>query len=159
MRRLAVFAPFVAAALLAGCGQASSTSSSSAPAAASPSSSGTQVSLTESEFKITPASPTVAQAGKVTINVKNTGQFTHALAVQTPSGVVKTGDIPPGASATLTVDAAKAGSYVFYCPLHNHRQQGMQGTLAVGTAAAPPTSSTASSSSSSSSKAGGGYAY
>ena len=50
-------------------------------------------------------------------------------AVQTPSGIVKTGAIAPGASATLTVDAAKAGSYTFFCPIPGHRQAGMQGTL------------------------------
>lgn len=162
MRRVAVFAPVLAAVLLAGCGQASSTTSSSPPAAAasaSSSSSATPVSLTETEFKISPASPRIAHTGTITVTVKNSGKFTHALAVKTPSGVVRTGDIAPGATATLTVDVAKDGSYVFYCPLHNHRQLGMQGTLAVGTAAAAPTSTTAASSSSSSSKSGGGYAY
>jgi uncharacterized cupredoxin-like copper-binding protein len=161
MRRLALLAPFAVAALIAGCGSSSS-SSSSAPATSSSSASASstqaaatqsagKLALTETEFKIAPASPTVSKAGKVTITVKNSGKITHALAVQTPSGLVNTGPIAPGATATLTVDAAKAGKYTFFCPLGNHRQLGMQGTLVVGSggASAAATSSPASSSSSS----------
>jgi uncharacterized cupredoxin-like copper-binding protein len=92
--------------------------------------------LNESEFKITPASTTVASAGTVTITVNNMGSITHALAVQTPSGVVRSGNIAPGASATLKVKASKAGRYVFYCPIDGHRQSGMQGVLIVGSSGA-----------------------
>jgi uncharacterized cupredoxin-like copper-binding protein len=84
------------------------------------------------EYKITPATASVAKAGKITITMKNDGTITHSLAVQTPSGVVRAGDIAPGSSATLTVDASKAGHYTFYCPIDGHRQMGMQGTLVVG---------------------------
>jgi uncharacterized cupredoxin-like copper-binding protein len=164
MRRVAQLAPFAVAALLAGCGSSSSSSSSSAPAStgsATPAASGgggNALTLSETEFKFTPANPTVAKTGTITITVKNTGAVTHALAVQTPSGIVKTGKIAPGATATLTVDASKAGSYTFFCHIDGHRAAGMQGVLVVGSgAAAAGGAATSSSSSSSSSKAG--YAY
>jgi uncharacterized cupredoxin-like copper-binding protein len=160
MLRISLLAPFAVAALIAGCGSSSSTSSSvtssSAAAATSTSSAtsaGGNVSLVETEFKITPATPAVSKTGTITITVKNSGKFTHALAVQTPAGLVHTAHIAPGATATLTVNATKAGKYTFYCPIGQHRMLGMQGTLVVGGAGAAtpaPASSTSSSS---------GYSY
>jgi len=180
MRRFAQIAPFIVAALVAGCGSSSSSStavSSAAPAGAGGSSSsasssssaapaaggaGSKLTLSEAEFKIVPASPVVAHPGTITITVKNTGTITHALAVQTPSGVERTGDIAPGQSATLKVAIAKDGRYTFYCPIDSHQMLGMVGTLVVGAssatggAAAGGSSATSSSSSSSS---GGVYGY
>ncbi|HUO69200.1 MAG TPA: cupredoxin domain-containing protein [Solirubrobacteraceae bacterium] len=136
MTRLAMLAPLALAALLAaGCGSSSSNGSSVAAATTS-SGGGTRLTLSESEFKIVPAAPTIAQPGVVTITVKNSGAVAHALAVQTPGGLVQTDTIAPGGSATLTVDAAKAGRYTFYCPIPGHRQAGMQGVLIVGGAGA-----------------------
>lgn len=173
MRRLTLLVPIALVSLLAGCGSSSSSSSSSAPATSSSSSSssaaapsggtGGKLTLSETEFKIAPASPTVAKTGKITITVKNSGAITHALAVQTPSGLVKTGPIAAGATATLTVNAAKAGKYTFYCPIGNHRMLGMQGTLVVGSGASASSGSTGSatpaSTGSSSGGGGGSYGY
>jgi uncharacterized cupredoxin-like copper-binding protein len=172
MRRFAMFAPFLAAAVIAGCGSSSSSSSSSSAPASSGSSGGATavsasgsggVSLSETEFKITPASPKVSKAGTITIKVTNNGSITHALAVQTPSGVVMTPHISPGHSATLKVNASKAGAYSFYCPIDHHRQSGMHGTFIVGGSSTPVTggagSGSSQTSSSSSSSSGGGYAY
>jgi uncharacterized cupredoxin-like copper-binding protein len=166
MKRLAQLAPLAVAVLLAGCGSSSSSSSTAAPAAAAGSSStpastssgGGQVSLSETQFKIAPASPSVASTGTITITAKNSGTITHALAVQTPSGVVRTGPIAPGATATLKVNASKAGRYTFFCPIDGHRQLGMQGVLFVGSASASgaSTGGTATSSSGGSGVAKGG---
>ncbi len=152
MRALALLVALAVAAALAGCGSSSSsssatTSSSSAATsstAASSSGSGSGASsaasgaggaealaLSEKEFKILPAAPTLGHTGKVTITVKNTGAITHALAVDTPSGTVSTGNIAPGATATLTVDLTKTGHYTFYCPIPGHRAAGMVGVLTV----------------------------
>ncbi len=169
-RRLATLIPFAAALAIAGCGSSSS-SSSSPPASSSngavpsggsaggSSGGGRTVTLSETEFKITPAAPTVADTGTITITVKNSGAVTHALAVQTPSGVVKTGPIPSGSTATLKVDAAKAGRYTFFCPIDHHRASGMQGVLVVGSAAASSSGAPAPATSTSSSSSGGGYGY
>jgi uncharacterized cupredoxin-like copper-binding protein len=170
MRRLTLLVPIALVSLLAGCGSSSSSSSSSiatpAPAtssssaAASSGSTGGSLTLTETEFKITPASPTVAKSGKITITVKNSGKITHALAVQTPSGLVKTASIAPGATATLTVNATKAGKYTFFCPIDMHRKLGMQGTLVVGSGASASSGTPAPAPTTTSSSGGGGsYGY
>jgi nitrite reductase (NO-forming) len=159
MKRSALLISVVSVGLLAGCGSSSSHPSSGAPTksatpASSASSSGA-LTLSETEFKITPAAPHAA-AGKITITVKNNGTIPHALAVQTPSGLKRTPSISAGGTATLTIDVSKAGTYTFYCPLSNHRALGMQGELVVGGASgsggsAPATTST------SGGGGGGGY--
>lgn len=175
MRRFAMLAPFAATALIAGCGSSSSSSttttsssspsssSGSATAVASGSSGGSRgggVSLSETEFRITPADPKIAKTGKITITVTNHGAITHALAVQTPSGISKTPNLTPGQSAKLTVNITKAGKYTFYCPIGNHRQAGMQGMLVVGSAGAGGSAGGSShTTSTGSSSGGGGYAY
>jgi len=133
-------ASLLVAAVIAACGSSSASSSTSNAGASSSPSSSTQpaapaahaLTLSETEFKITPSHPTVPAAGPVTITVRNDGKVTHALSVQTPSGVVSTGRIAPGASATLKLDLSKPGSYVFFCPIDGHRMLGMQGTLVSG---------------------------
>jgi plastocyanin len=100
----------------------------------------------------------VSQTGTITITVQNTGKITHALSVQTPTGVVSAAAIAPGKAATLKVNATKAGKYTFFCPIDNHRAMGMQGVLVVGGAggaAAPASTGT----STSSSGGGNGYGY
>jgi len=89
------------------------------------------VSVTETEFKLDPADPSVAKAGVVKFKVKNDGQIVHALEVEGPGEEAKTKAIQPGKSATLEADLNKAGSYEWYCPVGNHKQQGMKGTIKV----------------------------
>ena len=139
-RGFALLAPVAVAVVIAGCGSSSSNKSSNAAfgaSAASPAASGgaSALTLSETEFKISPVSAIVSKAGPITITVKNVGTIEHELAVQTPSGVVKTAPIPPGSSATLKVDASKDGRYVYFCPIGHHRAAGMQGVLIVGSAA------------------------
>jgi uncharacterized cupredoxin-like copper-binding protein len=170
MLRISLLAPFAVAALIAGCGSSSTTTSSGAAASSSAAATGTSssstaagagggVSLSETEFKITPATPAVGKTGTVTITVKNSGKVTHALAVVTPAGVVKTGPIAPGATATLNVNAAKAGKYTFYCPIPGHRMLGMQGTLVVGGASASASAGGSTPASSTSTSSSSGYGY
>ena len=143
MKRLAALAPFVIAAVVAGCGASSSSSTSSsatassstvsaASAAAAPASGGgSGLTLNESEFKITPAGPKVPHTGEITLTVKNVGAVTHALTVDTPSGPVSTSNIAPGKTATLKVNMSKAGTYKFFCPIPGHEAAGMKGSLVV----------------------------
>ena len=103
---------------------AADTSAQSSPAAET-------VKLSETEFKITPADPSVKKGGTVTFEVANDGEFDHSLEVEGPSGEVETDTIPPGQSATLEVDLSKAGTYEMYCPIGNHREMGMEGEVSV----------------------------
>ena len=56
----------------------------------------------------------------------------HALEVEGPTGEVETADLGPGESADLAVDLSEDGEYEIYCPVGDHRDRGMEGTIAVG---------------------------
>ena len=62
----------------------------------------------------------------------NNGTIAHALKIEGDGVEEKTGDIQPGASATLRAALSKDGSYDLYCPIDGHRSQGMNGTVTVG---------------------------
>ena len=70
-----------------------------------------------------------AKPGKVTIAFDNPAQIPHAVDVE-GGGVEKGTDTITESSAQLTVNL-KAGKYEYYCPVGNHRQAGMEGTLTV----------------------------
>jgi uncharacterized cupredoxin-like copper-binding protein len=89
------------------------------------------IRLSESEFTITPANPRVTGTHEVDFEVTNNGSVTHSFAVRTPFGVLKSEPIGPGQKGGLTVDLIKPGIYAFYCPLHDHRQKGMQGSVVI----------------------------
>jgi uncharacterized cupredoxin-like copper-binding protein len=160
------------AGLLAGCGSSGSSSTGGSASASSTSTlaspaGGSGLTLTEREFKISPATKTVAKPGKVAITVVNTGKLVHALEVQGPGGEQKTGNINPGGTVTITVDLRR-GAYTLYCPIDGHRKLGMQGRIVVGSSAAgsggaatggaaAPSSSTSSTSSDGSAYGGRGY--
>jgi uncharacterized cupredoxin-like copper-binding protein len=130
---------------VAGCG--GDDDNESAPAAPAGGSAQT-VKLSATEYKFTPSGPSVDKTGKVTFDVANDGSVDHALEVEGPDGDVETEAIAAGQSATLTVDLSKPGKYEMYCPIGNHKEMGMEGTVTVA-------GGTASSDSSGSS--GGGY--
>jgi uncharacterized cupredoxin-like copper-binding protein len=137
VQRLALAIPLALTAVIAGCGSSSSsTAVRGAQRVAAVSTSGGGLALSETEFKITPAAPSVAHTGTITITVRNTGAVTHALTMQTPAGPVSTSSIAPGKTATLKVNASKPGRYTFFCPIPGHEQAGMKGTLVVGSASA-----------------------
>jgi len=108
---------------------ATGTSEEGAAAPTGPSSA--SVKVVETEFKLAPANPSIAKAGVVTFSVTNAGKIPHALEVEGPSGEAKTGTIEPGKAAELKVDLGKAGTYEWYCPIGNHRDQGMKGEIKV----------------------------
>ena len=73
-----------------------------------------------------------ADAGEVTLSMSNPSgnQAPHAIEVE-GNGVEEVGDtVQPGGTSTATADL-KAGRYTFYCPVGNHRDEGMEGTLTV----------------------------
>lgn len=91
------------------------------------------VSLSETEFKIDPATVTFDKPGPVTFEVSNDGQTVHALEVEGNGIKEETEDIPAGETATLEAELEE-GTYELYCPVGNHKGQGMVGELTVGSA-------------------------
>jgi uncharacterized cupredoxin-like copper-binding protein len=89
------------------------------------------VELEESDFKIEPKEPKVDKSGVIRFSLKNTGQAQHALEVETPEGESETEPFGPGETATLDVEL-DPGTYTMYCPVGDHEQRGMTGTITVG---------------------------
>ena len=69
-----------------------------------------------------------APAGEVTFTYSNPSQVPHAFDIEDVEGG-ETDTITQG-EASVTV-RLEAGDYTFYCPVGNHRQAGMEGTLTV----------------------------
>ncbi|HEX8123697.1 MAG TPA: cupredoxin domain-containing protein [Solirubrobacteraceae bacterium] len=88
---------------------------------------GTKVSLTE--FKIDPSNPSV-KAGSVSFEVTNGGQVPHALEIE-GNGVEEETDVLQGGDTAELQANLKPGKYEWYCPVGDHRSEGMEGTLTV----------------------------
>ncbi len=86
------------------------------------------VSVSLSEFTITPASITAPLNGKLTVT--NAGTTVHNFNIQGTS--VKTRDLQPGDAVTVDLKGLKAGSYTAYCAISGHEQLGMKATLVIG---------------------------
>ena len=98
----AVVAAAATAAFAAGCGgssdSTSSTAASSTTTAAQAGGSGSNVDISETDFKLNPSDPKV-KAGQVTFNVSNDGQTVHSLEVEGPNGEQELqSDLSPGQS-------------------------------------------------------------
>jgi uncharacterized cupredoxin-like copper-binding protein len=71
-----------------------------------------------------------AKPGKVTVVMDNPSDVPHAIEVE-GDGVEEEGKtVGKGGVSKVTADLKK-GEYEFYCPVGNHAQAGMEGTLTV----------------------------
>ena len=116
----------LAAVLLAGCGSGDADDQAAGDTASGDGS----VEITATEFSFDPSTVEV-DAGETTFTLVNDGQFTHALEIEGQGIEEETDEIDGGTTTELTVDL-EAGKYELYCPVGNHREQGMEGTLVVG---------------------------
>ncbi len=109
-------------------GAASSSQSGSSPSASQATGTTVQVKATEFAFSL---STTDLGPGTYTFTMDNAGHATHAMEIEGPGLEDKASSTAgPGGTATLTV-RLQPGTYELYCPVGNHRQQGMQTTLTV----------------------------
>ena len=90
---------------------------------------GEELTISETEFALDPADPTVA-AGEVTITATNDGATLHNLEVEGNGVEEITDDLDPGQSGELMLDL-EPGEYEMYCAIGTHAAQGMEGTLTV----------------------------
>jgi plastocyanin len=122
---------------LAGCGgggggsQEASTTTTSTPK--------NTIQVSETEYKLTPKTVTIAKAGTYTIEATNNGTVDHALTVE-GNGLeeTRTDTIGPHDSSFITVDL-EPGTYRLYCPIDGHQKLGMAGKIIVGGSAAQTT--------------------
>ena len=70
-----------------------------------------------------------AAAGTVTITLVNESSVPHAVEVE-GNGVEEESETVTGGETELSVDL-EPGEYTYYCPVGQHRQNGMEGTLTV----------------------------
>jgi plastocyanin len=71
-----------------------------------------------------------AKAGNVTIVMDNPSDLPHAVEIE-GNGVEVAGEtVMKGGVSKASADL-KAGEYEFYCPVGNHKDAGMEGTLTV----------------------------
>jgi uncharacterized cupredoxin-like copper-binding protein len=73
-----------------------------------------------------------ANAGEVTIALTNPASATapHAVEIEGQGVEEESDTIQPGESANVTAQL-EPGTYEFYCPVGNHKDAGMEGTLTV----------------------------
>ncbi len=92
---------------------------------AKPAPTAVKVTLKEWSIKL---DPDKVKAGAIRFDISNTGTAVHALAIVGMKD--KTKNIKSGGKATLTV-TLKPGTYTLYCPVDNHRTEGMETKLSV----------------------------
>ena len=128
-----------AALLFAGCGgddeESGASAAQSTPSATATEAAGGEASTLKIEAdpdgaKAFTETKLTAKAGSVTIEFANASQLPHAVEIE-GNGIEEETETVTGEDAPpLTVDL-KPGEYEFYCPVGNHRAQGMEGTLTV----------------------------
>ena len=130
MRRLLVILPL--ALLLAACGGSSDESDESASGNVLQT-----IRISEKEFSLNPNTVTLSQPGTYEFEVTNDGQITHALEIEESGdgAEAESGDIGTGESKTLRFTFSAEGSYEMYCPIGDHKDEGMRGTIVVRNAA------------------------
>jgi plastocyanin len=134
MRRIAVLAA-AAAFALAGCGGDDEPAATPAPAATeTPAAAATgatlKIAADPGGAKKFTESTLTADAGTVTVEFANDSQLPHAVEIE-GNGVEEKTEVVTGKDAPpLTVDL-KPGEYEFYCPVGDHRAEGMEGKLTV----------------------------
>jgi plastocyanin len=125
-----------AALLFAGCGgdddepatRGNESTPSAAPTEAATGSSTLAIEADPSGENAFTETELTATAGEVTIEFANPSQSPHAVVIEGADATTETvtdADAPP-----VTVELA-AGEYTFFCPVGNHRADGMEGTLTV----------------------------
>ena len=90
------------------------------------------IRVAETEFRLDPATITLDEPGTYVFRAVNEGQAEHALEVEGEGFEEETAEIGPGESADLRVEITEPGEYELYCPVGNHRELGMDGTVTLG---------------------------
>ncbi|MDQ3823018.1 MAG: cupredoxin domain-containing protein [Actinomycetota bacterium] len=96
------------------------------------------VTIRETEFSLEPADVRLDSAGTFTFRAVNDGLADHALEIEGGGVAEETKTVAAGESAELTVQLAE-GTYELYCPVGNHKEQGMVGRVVVGAGAGTTT--------------------
>lgn len=101
------------------------------------------IKMEMSDFKFAPNTATIRVGEKVKFTLPNVGQRPHDLHIEGPGVEYEVvpggGNIAAGQTGSGELTFTTPGEYQFWCPVGNHRAQGMVGTfqvVAVGAAGA-----------------------
>jgi plastocyanin len=89
---------------------------------------GGTVAMDLGDFFFAPTFVKGVPGGKLTVNLKNTGQAPHTFTIDSPKIDVM---VAVGGTGAATVTLPKSGTIAFYCTLH--KAQGMQGGIFLAT--------------------------
>ncbi|MGI8588143.1 MAG: cupredoxin domain-containing protein [Chloroflexia bacterium] len=105
-----------------------------------------QVTITATEFKLTPGTVTVPQGQAVQFTVTNSGAAEHNFKVEQPDRHIEqtlfSTNLKPGETRTASFTFPVAGDWEMYCPVDSHEAMGMKGTIHVEASASPAMPST-----------------
>ncbi|HET7480586.1 MAG TPA: cupredoxin domain-containing protein [Rubrobacteraceae bacterium] len=88
------------------------------------------VVVKESEFKLVPSSITLKKPGTYVFKAENVGSASHALEIEGNGVETETKVLDAGKSGGIQVKL-KPGNYEMYCPVDNHKDNGMKGKITV----------------------------
>jgi plastocyanin len=91
------------------------------------------IEVLATEFDFEPKEILVEPGERVTVQLRNEGRAVHSLVFALPDAQPRLARaVPPQQIGQLTFTApTRSGTYTFYCPIGNHRELGMVGTLVV----------------------------
>jgi plastocyanin len=89
-----------------------------------------RVEIEATSYAYSPTTVTVP-AGRVRFVIHNASDIVHGFEVEGQGMEEEIEEIQPGATDSLTVSLEESGTYEIYCPVEDHEQRGMIGTLVV----------------------------
>ena len=92
-----------------------------------------RVEIEATSYSYSPATITVP-AGRIRFVIHNAADIVHGFEVEGQGMEEEIGKIQLGTSDSLTVTFEEPGTYEIYCPVEDHEQRGMIGTLEVDAA-------------------------
>ncbi len=109
-------------ALLGGCGSGAGEEAAEEPIET--------IQVRETEFSLDPNTITLEEPGTYTFRAENAGDTVHVLEIEGEGIEEETEELQPGESADLKV-RLEPGSYELYCPVDDHEDYGMKGTVTI----------------------------
>jgi len=89
-----------------------------------------RVEIEATTYAYSPATITVP-VGRIRFVIHNASDIVHGFEVEGQGMEEEIEEIQPGATDSLTVTLEEPGTYEIYCPVDDHEQRGMIGTLEV----------------------------
>lgn len=109
------------------------TPSGSAAPAKSTAAAPTRITVSENEFNVMLSQTSVPVGTRVVFTIKNVGKVGHTFQVTGGTTLARTGVIAPGATDSLSILFAKAGTFAFLCTVPGHNGAERRGAFTVVT--------------------------